>query len=134
METPKQICKKYCKDKLQHVVDDKPCPFSLRESSIEIKDEGVEVHTVCEGGIEPFYNTIIDRIVLVTQKGINVIREIIKHEKLKIEWPKMDSNTFKVPYKDPNIGHGGQTPPNSYPWSVTYSDNTYRHTAGGTSL
>ena len=86
MDTPKDICNKYCKQRLQHIVDDKPCPFHLTKVETEMEGDDLKIHTVCEGTIEHPFNTIIDRISKVTKKGI----EIIKHEKMPTYENKKD--------------------------------------------
>ena len=123
MDSPQDICKKYCKQRLQKLVDDKPCPFHLTSVETEMEGEDLKVHTVCEGTIEYPFNTIIDRISKVTKKGIEIIKEVIKHEKMRqyanpLEDMKIgDSPIYpQQPITMPNVPQYPQ-----YPWTVTCS-------------
>lgn len=125
MDTPKDICTKYCKQRLQKLVDDKACPFNLTASEIEMVGDDIKVHTVCEGYIESAFKTIIDRISIVTKKGIEIIKEVIKHEKQRQYGDNIgiDNDWFKdVKIGNPNLP---QYPGHPWTYTCTVASNTF---------
>ena len=131
MDSPKDICTKYCKQRLQRLVDDKACPFHLVSVETEMEEGELKVHTVCEGTIEYPFKTIIDRISKVTKTGINILKEKIRHEKQNTyageDWEKIKINESpNLPYTQPTIPIYPNIIPNAplspgYPWTVTCS-------------
>lgn len=119
MDTPKDICNKYCKQRLQKLVDDKPCLFSLVSSETEMAMGELSVRTVCEGYLETTFKTIIDRISKVTKNGIEIIKEIIKHEKIPV-YRSMPDEQISGPWKvtNPNITYP-QVGDVISPWTYT---------------
>ena len=135
MDTPKDICGKYCKQRLQKLVDDKTCPFSLVSSEIEQHGDELTIKTVCEGCVESAYKTIIDRISKVNQNGVIIIKEIIKHEKQRqyADNTGMDNDYFKnVKIGDSPFIYPAQCGSNiNIPWVYTTSINSFGTTTYG---
>ena len=121
MDTPQDICNKYCKQRLQRLVDDKPCPFQLIECSTEMQGDDLEIKTKCEGFLDGSFKTIIDRVSILTKTGVEIIKEVIKHEKL----PTYRDNLFPGGMRIGDTG-GGTTPHNpNLPWSPKIGDVTF---------
>lgn len=122
MDTPQDICNKYCKHRLQRVVADTPCPFELVKSEVEGDKSCLTIKTICEGYVTTLYKTIIERISKITEKGVEILKEIIKHERVPTVPIDLEPNNFPTypgitlpsPPLNPNY-------PNS-PW--TWSGNT----------
>lgn len=124
MDTPQDICNKYCKQRLQRLVDDKPCPFQLIECSTEMQGDDLEIKTKCEGFLDGTFKTIIDRISKLTKTGVEIIKEVIRHEKLSTYRDNLFPGGMRIgdTYTDPNvvpIKH-----PN-LPWSPKIGDVTW---------
>lgn len=126
MDTPKDICGKFCKQRLQKLVDDKPCPFSLVSSETEQNGEELTIRTVCEGWVETAYKTIIDRISVVTKEGIKIVKEIIKHQKQQQYGDiGLDNDIFKKTIPNfPNIGPYPRVGDVISPWTYTNTVST----------
>ena len=128
MDTPKDICTKYCSQRLQRLTEDKPCSFKLVSSSVENKGAAVHVRTVCEGFLETGFKTIIERISKSTKLGVQVLKEIIKHEIVKPEFinfptPGGGTDMWKQPFPFPQnpMYTSGEAPKT---WTMTVSNTT----------
>jgi hypothetical protein len=87
--------------------------------------DDIKVHTVCEGYIESAFKTIIDRISIVTKKGIEIIKEVIKHEKQRQYGDNIgiDNDWFKdVKIGNPNLP---QYPGHPWTYTCTVASNTF---------
>ena len=134
MDTPKDICNKYCKERIQRLTENKPCPFNLISSEIEEIDSELQIRTVCEGTIEHPFKTVIDRISRVSKTGVKIIKEVIKHVKEMTygQETTIDNDFFKgikigptqVPYTPPFLPGTTQGP-----WVSTTSINGIRYDA-----
>jgi hypothetical protein len=148
MDNPSDICTKYCKQRLQRLTDDKPCPFHLSSVEIEMDGEDTKVHTICIGQVNTVFKTMIDRITRITKKGVEVIKEIIKHESVIDEenlthdvYRRFKKNSFPdevQPYIPQTVPYPAFPPPNlppigpGYPWTYTTSIAQNNTTIGST--